>query len=138
MSQEKMFSILQGGGIYSEPGFAFIREIVQNAFDASKIQMWNDIDNGFYDSTIKKENIKFPNDIPSAIYQQYPINLRIKWKDENKDVLHFECEDFGTGISEATLLRMTNHVGESHKYDLGYTETYNQMPIFCVRQLHLV
>ena len=130
MSQKKMFSILQGGGIYKEPGFAFIREIVQNAFDASKIQMWNDIDNGFYDSTIKKENIKFPNDIPSAIYQQYPVNLRIKWKDENKDILHFECEDFGTGISEATLLRMTNHVGESHKHDLGYTETYNQMPIF--------
>lgn len=133
MSQEKMFSILQGGGIYKEPGFAFIREIVQNAFDASKIQMWNDIENGFYDSyftTIPKEDIKFPDDIAPIIYQQYPVTLKIKWKNENKNILHFECEDFGTGISETTLLRMTNKVGESHKNDLGYTDIYNKMPYF--------
>lgn len=78
MSQEKIFSILQGGGIYKEPGFAFIREIVQNAFDASKMQMWNDINSGIYDSYFEdhgknKDNIKFPNDIASSIYKQYPV-----------------------------------------------------------------
>lgn len=133
MSQEKMFGILKGGGIYKEPGFAFIREIVQNAFDASRIQMWNDIESGLYDSCFLDsgtEDIKFPDDIPPAIYRQYPVTLRIKWKDVERDILHFECEDFGTGISEATLLRMTSHVGESRKNDDGYTDIYNKMPNF--------
>lgn len=133
MSQEKMFAILQGGGIYKEPGFAFIREIVQNAFDASKIQMWSDIENGLYDSyfnNIPKEDIKFPDDIPYIIYKQYPVTLVIKWQDEEKNILHFECEDLGTGISESTLLRMTNNVGESRQNDKGYSNVYNNMPNF--------
>lgn len=133
MSQEKMFAILQGGGIYKEPGFAFIREIVQNAFDASRIQMWNDIENGLYDTyftTISKGDIKFPDDIPSIIYRQYPVTLVIKWLNEDKNILHFECEDSGTGISESILLRMTNNVGESRKNDDEYINAYNMMPNF--------
>lgn len=132
MSQKKMFEIIQGGGIYKEPGFAFIREIVQNAFDASKIQMWKDIKAGFYDSYFTEQNksiddIEFPDDIPSAIYNQYPVKLSVKWKDEEKTVLHFECEDHGTGISEATLIRMTQHVGESHHQDSDYCDLYKSM-----------
>lgn len=133
MSQKKIFEILQGGGIYKEPGFAFIREIVQNAFDASKIQMWKDIKAGFYDSYFhdqnkNADNIEFPNDIDSSIYNQYPVKLSIKWKDEERNVLHFECEDHGTGISEASLIRMTQHVGESHTLDSDYNNMYKSMP----------
>lgn len=133
MSQQKMFSILQGGGIYKEPGFAFIREIVQNAFDASKIQMWNDIKAGIYDSYFEEEGkeidkINFPNDILPAIYKQYPVSLTIKWKDNDRKILRFECKDHGTGISEETLLRMTQYVGESHRKDSKYVEYYNSMP----------
>lgn len=135
MSQEKMFSILQGGGIYKEPGFAFIREIVQNAFDASRIQIWNDINAGIYDSYFgdfgkNKDNIEFPDDIPLVIYKQYPVILQVKWKDDKNEILQFECVDYGTGISEDTLLRMTNHVGESRKKDSGYIEKYKEMPFF--------
>lgn len=132
MSQQKMFNILQGGGIYKEPGFAFIREIVQNAFDASKIQMWNDIKAGFYDSYFEKEKeidqIGFPNDIMPTIYKQYPVSLTVKWKDSDRKILHFECKDHGTGISEATLLRMTQYVGESYKKDSKFEKLYHSMP----------
>lgn len=133
MSQQKMFSILQGGGIYKEPGFAFIREIVQNAFDASKIQMWNDINAGFYDSYFEEQGksineIEFPDDIMPSIYKQYPVILSVKWKDQDKKVLHFECIDHGTGISEKALLRMTQYVGESHKKDDSYNKLYESMP----------
>ena len=133
MSQKKMFSILQGGGIYKEPGFAFIREIVQNAFDASKIQMWNDITSGIYDSYFEDNSkdvnsILFSDDIPSSIYRQYPINLSINWLNDKKDTILIECTDRGTGISESALLRMTKFVGESHKMDEGYTERYQKMP----------
>ncbi len=130
MSQQKIFSILRGGGIYKEPGFVFIREIVQNAFDASKIQMWQDIKDGIYDFCLEKmyNEIKFPDDIPPQIYNQYPIILKVCWKDAGKSILHFECSDKGTGISESTLLRMTKFVGESHNEDKRYKEFYNDMP----------
>lgn len=133
ISQKKMFNILQGGGIYKEPGFAFIREIVQNAFDASKIQMWKDIASGVYDSYFEDNNknvnsILFSDDIPSSIYRQYPINLSVSWLNDKKDTIHIECIDRGTGISESALLRMTKFVGESHKMDVGYAENYQKMP----------
>ena len=133
MSQQKIFSILQGGGIYKEPGFAFIREIVQNAFDASKIQMWLDIKAGFYDSYFeeqgkKVQDIEFPDDIMPSIYKQYPVTLSVKWKDSDRKKLHFECTDYGTGISEEVLLRMTQYVGESHKKDSGYEKLLDSMP----------
>ena len=133
MSQQKIFNILQGGGIYKEPGFAFIREIVQNAFDASKIQMWSDINAGVYDSYFEEQGtdvhkIDFPDDILPSIYKQYPVTLSVKWKDSDKKVLHFECTDHGTGISEKSLIRMTQHVGESYRNDSGYEKLYASMP----------
>lgn len=130
MSQKKIFSILQGGGIYKEPGFVFIREIVQNAIDASKIQMWKDIKDGIYDLYFPDGHTKpeFPDEISPEIYKQYPVKLQVKWKDKEKSILHFECSDKGTGISESTLLRMTKYVGESHKKDLNYKDLYESMP----------
>lgn len=131
MSQKKIFDILRGGGIYKEPGFAFIREIVQNAFDASKLQLWSDIESGMYDLYFNNktiESISFPDDIAQSIYNQYPINLTIKWLDETKETIRVECTDRGTGISEATLLRMTKHVGDSHRHDKSYNENYASMP----------
>ena len=135
MSQKKMFSILRGGGIYKEPGFAFIREIVQNAFDASKLQMWNDINNGIYNSYFEadgkdRDSIQFPDDINHTVYKQYPIDLSIRWLDEKRNILHVECKDRGTGISEAALLRMTKYVGESYSGDYGYAENYQKMPFW--------
>lgn len=127
MPQKKIFHILQGGGIYREPGLAFIREIVQNAFDASKIQMWNDLTAGNYN--IKIDSNSFPDEVTPDIYRLYPINLRIRLNDE-KDTLHIECEDKGTGISEAVLLRMTKFVGDSHQGDDGYAEIYKNMPFW--------
>ncbi len=130
MSQERIFSILQGGGIYKQPGFVFIREIVQNALDASKIQLWNDIERGYhawYYGNATPE-IAFPDDIPQDIYDRYPVTLKVSWQDDEKTHLIFECSDMGTGISDDVLLRMTNFVGESHKMDEGYNELYDKMP----------
>ncbi|MFR9502743.1 MAG: hypothetical protein SNG90_09370 [Rikenellaceae bacterium] len=133
ISPKKMFNILQGGAIYQEPGFAFIREIVQNALDASKLQLWKDISDGIYDLQLdgkSAEEIKYPDDIPQSIYSQYPIHLDIKWTDKTRDSITVTCSDRGVGISEATLLRMTNFVGESHKKDEGYLTTLKTTPFW--------
>ncbi len=128
MPQEKIFNLLQGGSIYEEPSLVFIREIVQNALDATKIQLWKDINKGVYHSCPEPAQILFPDDIDKDIYNHYPIILRIKWKDEKKTCLRIECEDRGTGISEEELLRMTKYVGESRKADSGYIDLCEKMP----------
>lgn len=132
ISNKKIFEVLAGGAIYNEPGFVFIREIVQNALDASKIQLWKDIENGIYGSYLTKEikDIKFPEDIDRKIYDLYPIKLEVKWKDEKRDALIVTCEDKGTGISEDSLIRMTSQVGESHKKDSNYEELISRIPFW--------
>jgi len=129
----KMFRILEGGAIYKEPGFAFLREIVQNALDASKQQLWTDICDGIYDFNLnekKLSEINYPDDIPLEIYSQYPISLTIQWSDNKKESITVTCEDKGTGISESTILRMTNYVGESRKMDKNYDITLEKMPFW--------
>lgn len=118
MSQQKIFNILRGGGIYRDPGFVFIRELVQNAFDASNIQLCNDIRMGTHSYALngkKISDLQFPNDIPAEVYNQYPVDLTVQWKDNQKDTIVVICEDKGTGISEDALLHMTQKVGESNR-----------------------
>ena len=43
VSDKKVFEMLEGGGIYDKPNEVFIREVIQNAYDASKVQVWKDI-----------------------------------------------------------------------------------------------
>lgn len=118
MSQQKIFNILRGGGIYRDPGFVFIREMVQNAFDASNIQLCNDIRMGTHSYALhgkKISDLQFPDDIPTEVYNQYPIDLTVQWKDNQKNTIVVICEDKGTGISEEALLHMTQKVGESNR-----------------------
>ena len=42
IQQEKAFNLLQGSNIYRAEKYVFLREIFQNAIDASKIQFWRD------------------------------------------------------------------------------------------------
>ena len=128
--------MLKGGAIYENPGRVFIREIVQNALDATKLQIWKDMDYYFpYHLTNPERDIKsgadikFVSDVPQSIYNRYPINLKVEY-DEEKQVVRVICEDWGTGISEESLIRMTSQVGASRKADQNYESMVNEMPYF--------
>ncbi len=138
ISSKKTFEMLKGGAIYKNPGRVFLREIVQNAMDATKLQIWKDLNAGYYlpfnlhnpDREIKTiDDIKFSDDIPIEVYKKYPINLSVRYIDE-KEVIRVVCDDYGTGISEESLIRMTSKVGESRKADKGYEKTIEGMPYF--------
>lgn len=143
ISGQRTFEMLKGGAIYENPGRVFIREIVQNALDATKLQIWKDMDNYLlfcnnerqkrFGNGIEKlttvEDIKFPSDVAPEIYEMYPIHLNVEY-DDTKEVVRVVCEDWGTGISEESLIRMTNQVGASRKADKEYNETIKQMPYF--------
>ncbi len=148
ISSQKVFSMLEGGALYEDAELVFLREIVQNAIDASKIQLWKDVLNGNYDYILlkhlislypdkfkdKKEieyskDIQFPDDIPDTIYNCYPIDLSVKWDDKDKQLI-IVCEDFGTGISHSDLIRMTNKVGESRSLDKNYLQLKKGLPFW--------
>ncbi|NBB31808.1 ATP-binding protein [Cellulophaga sp. BC115SP] len=143
VSNNKIFEILEGSSIYEKAEFTFIRELVQNALDASKIQLWTEIENGTFDFVFhshfgeKKlsnaqiiEKIKFPTDIPESLVESFEVKLSVNWTDESKTAIVFTVEDNGTGISNSDLLRMTSKVGESRKKNKLYTNMLGRIPFW--------
>lgn len=136
ISSQRTFEMLKGGHIYENPGRVFLREIVQNALDATKLQIWKDMDTHLPFTLQKpdreidsREKILFSDDIPASIYDKYPINLNVDY-DKDRQAIIATCEDWGTGISEESLIRMTSQVGASRKADEKYNETIAEMPYF--------
>ncbi len=142
VSNEKIFEILEGGSIYEKAEFTFIRELVQNSLDASKIQLWSEIEKGTYDFVFREHfkngklthdeiinKIIFPDDIPEALQKSFQIYLNLKW-DEDKNNLIIEIVDSGTGISNKDLIRMTSKVGQSRRENKQYNEMLSRMPFW--------
>ena len=136
ISSQRTFEMLKGGSIYKNPGTVFIREIVQNAIDATKLQIWKDIDIHLPfclqnpEREIETSNdIYFSDDIPDEVYSKYPIDLKVDFDVHNQSII-VTCEDWGTGISEESLIRMTSQVGASRKADKDYEKTIDRMPFF--------
>lgn len=136
ISSKKTFEMLKGGAIYENPGRVFLREIVQNALDATKLQIWQDMDIHLpFDLENPKrhigsrEDIRFFSDIPASVYNKYPVSLDVEYNKEDQSII-VTCEDCGTGISDESLIRMTSQVGASRRADKDYEKTIKAMPYF--------
>lgn len=136
ISSKKTFEMLKGGAIYQNPGRVFLREIVQNALDATKLQIWQDMDIHLpFDLKAperhigSREDIRFFGDIPASVYNKYPVSLNVDYNKEDQSIT-ITCEDCGTGISDESLIRMTSQVGASRKADKDYEKTIKAMPYF--------
>lgn len=132
ISQNKAFEILEGTSIYKDK-FSCIREIIQNAEDATKIQLWRDIKKGMYycDKGINKEKVEtgnlMPKDIPEWIYQIYLIQITIERNEDNNAVV--SVYDHGTGISLDSLKLICN-VGQSYFQEKKRKQEIEEMPIW--------
>lgn len=137
ISQQKAFSLLQGENIYSGY-FPFVRELLQNAIDSTKLQCYEDYKTSskfrFENSKngIEPPNINGISKIINPV--EYPIEISIKccrFTDDDykeidiKDVpdneekgarygILFSIKDYGTGIDTKTL-RAISSVGTSYK-----------------------
>lgn len=126
ISQEKAFQIIEGSNIY-EDRFVFIREVIQNALDASKLQLWKDLTSGTYRawcSAEKYENLQ-PFDVPAPIYKNYPIQVQISSLPGG--VVQVKISDCGTGISIDDFKRMCS-VGTSTSGSEQLRKTIQEMP----------
>ena len=108
ISQEKAFQIVEGSNIYCDPFICF-REIVQNALDASKIQMWKDLMANNYIAWMGDRSITSglqPFQIEQSIYKNYAIQIKLSTLPDGRTQV--EISDRGTGISVESFKRMCN------------------------------
>lgn len=125
ISQKKAFEIIEGSNLY-ENKLAFLREFVQNALDASKVQMWRDITDGLYDSWINKPITDLtPFDVNQKIYENYKIKIKVDTTD--KEHIEVTIADRGTGISLEILKNMCN-VGSSYSGTVKLQQEVEDMP----------
>lgn len=136
ISQRKAFSLLQGKNIYSG-AFPFVRELIQNAIDSTKIQCYQDYITSskfrYTKEDIKKPSITNISDIINPV--EYPIEIEICCAKENalnewskvkfdeipsvcaeseKFGILFSVRDYGTGIDRETLTAISD-VGTSYQ-----------------------
>ena len=138
ISQQKAFSFLQGENIYSGY-FPFVRELLQNAIDSTKLQCYEDYRTSskfrFESSqeSLTKPGIANISKIINPV--EYPIEItisccRLNGSDEYEEIsldeiperegekekygIRFSIKDYGTGINTETL-RNISDVGTSYK-----------------------
>lgn len=132
ISQNKAFEILEGSAIYKDK-FSCIREIVQNAEDATKIQLWRDIKSGMYyspngiDRSKVENQTLLPSDIPEWVYKIYSIQITVEENEDNNAVL--SVVDHGTGISIDALKAICN-VGQSYFQKQESKREIEDMPVW--------
>lgn len=125
ISSEKAFEVIEGSNIYDDK-FVFIREVIQNALDACKIQLWRDILEKRYKSWIEKNvNELQPFDIDCKIYKNYSVKVLL----QNLNDTHFKIvvRDNGTGMSAVQFKQVCN-VGTSYLGDKKRKEEVDTMP----------
>lgn len=129
ITQKKAFEIIEGASIY-EDKLVFLRELLQNAMDASKIQLWRDLCAGTYqawtgEKTEEQLRNLQPYELNEEIYNSYPIKVRLQT--DAAGTVTIEIEDRGTGISIETFKRMCN-VGSSVSGSKSLKKEIETMP----------
>ncbi len=152
ISQSRAFRLIEGANIYDKK-FAFLRELVQNALDATKIQAWSDLCYSSKHSEFRRENDPYNlcNILRHININDYPITVRLNigirdfskddeeiisineiddiesYQDQNKAFSYgviVEVQDYGTGISKKDVLNISS-VGSSYEKRM---DDINEMP----------
>ena len=132
ISQQKAFSLLQGENIYSG-SFPFVRELLQNAIDSTKLQCYEDYRTssrfrfGESPENFSKAGITNISQIINPV--EYPIEIsiwccRLKENEEWEEItlsdipekesekekygILFTIKDYGTGINKESLQNISN------------------------------
>lgn len=110
INKKKLIRLLIGTTIYGTD-MEFLREYLQNAMDASKMQFWLDLSRGKYDSQrnthINDYQALSPFDLSEAVYENYPIKLKVEWNAAG-DNIRLEISDCGIGIEKEYFHVLSN------------------------------
>ena len=112
ISQERAFDILKGNAIYEKTKYIFLRELLQNAIDATKLQYYRSC------KRIKDEiemDAKNPNEFNQVLKAElYPINIRFKiCCCENGEIREIVPEDLDENIPEDLKRNVPNNTDKT-------------------------
>ena len=124
----KLTDLLIGINIYDSK-MDFLREYIQNAIDATKMQIWLDVAEGKYNRIINPavfgtEKIA-PFDLPDQIYENYAIEIDVE-VDAEKQVVHLLIKDKGIGI-EKDCIKVISKIGSGWRGRKRYSDEIPKM-----------
>lgn len=127
VDKAKLTELLIGANIY-DIKLDFLREYIQNALDASKMQLWLDLKGGKYQYRCNPDVYDMkkltPFDISKEVYDQYEIEVRIALDSDRK--VDFEIIDHGIGM-EDSCLEVISKIGKGWRGRKHYNKEIPQM-----------
>lgn len=129
IDREKLLDLLIGNNIYDSK-FVFIREYIQNALDATKMQIWTDIQKGRQSYWVLRnsQNLKklIPYDLDWEMYRTKPVEIQVI-PNFSRKVVKFEIKDYGIGM-ESACIKTISTIGKSWKGRPEYRKDIENMP----------
>lgn len=133
MSQERVMNLLKGTSIYRDE-YVGIREVIQNAVDASLLQMWEDIiHNRYLNYKLSKDNAKnglkltdLTEESRYKIFSNYEITVEVIKDLEIHKVLLI-VKDKGIGISLEDMKYIAN-IGSGKESNPRLQKLMKKMP----------
>lgn len=138
MSQDRVMKLLEGTSIYQNR-YVSIRELLQNAVDASLLQLWYDITHNAYANigldkevwekylSTNNENMRFPIlVIPDKVYENYKIIVEVVW-DKDHNQVRLIVKDQGIGITPEDVKYMAK-IGSSKEENPRIQKILKTMP----------
>lgn len=125
-SQERAFKLIESISIYSGEKFIFLRELIQNAIDATKLQIWRDIKYEYKKETANLSPFKVAYS-EKDFYDKYKIDISVSY-DVSSDMARFAIHDAGIGISIRELRNNILTTGRSWKEREEYNDEIASMP----------
>ena len=107
----------------------FIRELLQNAFDATRCQLYSDL------GAAGLPQPEYPPEAPTDILERYPIRVNLEWREfptelsggkESRQVL--TIEDCGIGMDRKVVEHYFLQVGRSYYVTDEFRKAYRFVP----------
>ncbi len=142
LPNDRIFSLLTGSNIYKDKYIAF-REVIQNAIDATLLQVWSDFSFGKYDNFNKKlpqDNMlsyfigtktsfkgkQYIDSSRNTFLNHYKIQVNVI-TDYETESIYIEVIDNGIGIADEDLVYMAK-IGGNHMSNPGINNLVKEMP----------
>jgi molecular chaperone HtpG len=114
--------------LYTEP-HTFVRELIQNALDASRCQMYLDLQNESIDSP------ELPTQVPESIRHRYAVSLKLEMVElknelsgEVEERQRLTVEDSGIGMDRNIIQNYLLQVGRSYYTTHDFQRNFKFVP----------
>ncbi|MCM1183314.1 MAG: hypothetical protein NC337_08070 [Roseburia sp.] len=135
MSQERVMKLLEGTNIYKDR-YVGIREMIQNAVDASLLQLWNDLIQNRYSSCgLTREKVLGGFDLldlldreKASVFGNYDITVEVI-EDRLREQVIIVVKDKGIGISTRDVGYIAD-IGSSKERNVRVRKLMDGMPVW--------